>query len=738
MTRTRVSVLLSMLACLCLVACADGQVGGSDAGEDGTAQDDGAGPEDGGSDGGLDGGGDEGLDGGGDEGLDGGGDEGGDLGADSGPECQEGAQRCSGDMVQACAGGSWTDVEDCAAQDKRCAVLGGEAGCIDGGEDPFPHACDYQYTHARSFEERRQTWIDRYGTATDGRYQANLCRGYTFLFAWFEHGLDSDPTANGVGSAGEVLRSSIDVSVQAGCEAGLVAIRALLQYADVLGQDDIAYVKDKLRWRVELAPEAATAAISGRAVQLENTADMYLYVLHFDPELTFTFGREDTTYSCRGCSGTTYSMGQDYPVLQYTRDFLYRGFEHLLAGDDEHDSNYTDILIATLLVLYDYGEAEMKNRAKMMLDFMMLEYGMEYSGNQKAGAQGRTRHSGFMKNNYDRYMYPLLGLGPDKHAGEHGQAYVSGYRPSQLIQELVHVEREPDDYWHYHKERNGVASASGKWAYVTPHYAISSAGGEAYSDDERQPRWFVQLKTFGLSLKIWANSEVYDADYRNSPEGTIAAWRPRFGGNAMIQHRNVFFVNGAYDSLHVFRMDQNFDSGSDNLVSNDRGYRYDYNLGGSGWKFFRLGKTFMAIKQGPECWAFELAIEGVDYPDFASFTQAFDAQGAYCNRREFVTSKGWKIDRNYMIDFGDGTPQAIPLIREFPFPRMETIYGYGDEVRGNLVSWNNGRMTIEKNGLRCSYDFNDWTYSGSGCEGGQDLGSTGEAVYTGTCYEDYR
>ena len=49
-------------------------------------------------------------------------------------ECTDGATQCSGDIVQHCSGGTWTDYDDCTALGLTCAVLGGEAQCT-GGSD---------------------------------------------------------------------------------------------------------------------------------------------------------------------------------------------------------------------------------------------------------------------------------------------------------------------------------------------------------------------------------------------------------------------------------------------------------------------------------------------------------------------------------------------------------------------------------------------------------------------------
>ncbi len=58
------------------------------------------------------------------------GEDGGSTGA-----CDDGMNRCAGDMAQQCASGTWKDWNDCAAQSKTCAMIDGEARCVEGGGD---------------------------------------------------------------------------------------------------------------------------------------------------------------------------------------------------------------------------------------------------------------------------------------------------------------------------------------------------------------------------------------------------------------------------------------------------------------------------------------------------------------------------------------------------------------------------------------------------------------------------
>ncbi len=59
-----------------------------------------------------------------------------DTDTDADGDCTEDATRCQGDMIEKCVDGLWQDWTDCAAQNKNCALVGGESTCIeDGGGD---------------------------------------------------------------------------------------------------------------------------------------------------------------------------------------------------------------------------------------------------------------------------------------------------------------------------------------------------------------------------------------------------------------------------------------------------------------------------------------------------------------------------------------------------------------------------------------------------------------------------
>ena len=102
----------------------------------------------------------------------------------------------------------------------------------------------------------------------------------------------------------------------------------------------------------------------------------------------------------------------------------------------------------------------------------------------------------------------------------------------------------------------------------------------------------------------------------------------------------------------------------------------------------------------------KVAVIGVDYPSFDAFKTAV-SNNASLSSGVFTTSRGDVLQFSSSVSGGlvNGQP-----IWSFPFERMEA-----ETSLGKLIDWNSNEMTVSKNGLACSYDFNNWIYSGDGC-----------------------
>ena len=115
---------------------------------------------------------------------------------------------------------------------------------------------------------------------------------------------------------------------------------------------------------------------------------------------------------------------------------------------------------------------------------------------------------------------------------------------------------------------------------------------------------------------------------------------------------------------------------------------------------------FVAIRLGSKTASVELAEQGVDYSSYAAFKNAIK-QNASLSGSSYTTSQGVTIDSNDTCGLNN------PGDCDFPFDGLET-----ESSHGKLIDWHNDVMTLSKDGLSCSYNFNNWTFSGNSCSNG--------------------
>ncbi len=565
-----------------------------------------------------------------------------------------------------------------------------------------------------SFEQRKQAWLDRNGSETDGGYDTRAHYGRSYMFAWLEKGLYEDPTNSGLGSITDIIHGGIPAyddggliehNNDAGTLAGVNLLRLLLQYGDQLTPQDREAIHKAYREKVtdDYGIVSRMGAVgSSHSTQPQATTEAYLYTSIHYPEANFTLLHySDWTASCPGCSGTTYRVGNTYNTRQFTKDLLINGMLNWVgSGNGEFDGNYSHMIMDSMFLLYDFAQdPAMKARAKMILDIMVLDQAMDYAGGQKGGSLGRNYVLNILESRYlDFTFYELMGLGLDRYRSRGGHAYVTSYRVPGLIQDLVHVEEESDGYWHIQRENNNAGWMDGKWTYVTPHFTLGMA--ESPNTD-----WQLTITASDWGpFKLWIDREADNGD-ASSPE---TEWGLGYG--PAVQYQYALLLNNVAEHLHVVKDNRTFDEGEGNLIDQNSGWDNDYRLADGGWYFFREGKTAIALMMTESRSALEVAIIGVDYPSFDAFQSAVLNNAEVANGY-FKTSRGDVLQ--YSSSISGGLVNGEP-IWAFPFDRMET-----DSSLGKLIDWNSGMMTVSKNGLTCSYDFRNWIYSGNGC--GSDL-----------------
>ncbi len=488
-----------------------------------------------------------------------------------------------------------------------------------------------------------------------------------------------DPSVNGYDDATVGFFYSVHLD-------NVLALRVLLQYPDKISSDDYdLLVREFKKQHID----DSGFLIAGNPNQkICAVAGTYLYCEHFDPDAEFVYGVkqpdgswtrpsgeymgafwDDFTYN-----GHTYKRGGRYNVLQFTRDWLMRRFDSWVRTKEysspdyrEFDSNwYTHPFLTALNVLSDFAEdPDVKNRARMMLDFWLLDYFMDYSADQHGGAQGRAScpmgeqrsSSEFLFFGFKNRMRPVF---PSR------DALVSPYRTPDIIQDLVDLSDEPDDYWHIHMEYNPMLHepGKGKVTYVTKYFNL---GG-------------------GCATKGWQLNVAPDPE---SGEVPIVIFVGRHGIN--LQETNMNWEAGGpfFQYRNVVASE-----GSTTYILSPRD-RFDRDEQSGGWRFLKKGKVMIAIGAGVE-----VDLEGVDYDSWEDFKRAVRAN-THLSLQRMVTSKGEVIEND-----GQGGLKGGQRVWNFPFKRMETI----DYAGNHLISWRDNVMVLSKHGRRAVYDFNAWQF----------------------------
>ncbi len=431
-------------------------------------------------------------------------------------------------------------------------------------------------------------------------------------------------------------------------------------------------------------------------------------------------------------NGRTYVPGYTYNSYELSRDMLYYVLDsYVVPGVYELDSpSYTQIGLQALRTLYDFSARplqrlngkpdpeglEMKKKAKMVLDLIMLDDVDDFSANQRGGDTGRTYRSKAIHEKDSPCFYVYWGLensSPDSSSCY--DAYVSSYRLNPIIEDFGILDDESSSYWRLVKENNRASflpTNMGKWNFVTKYFNL---GGAPVG------RWQLNLlstdKSYwgrvGIPFKLWINKEPGDAD--------LAACKKVYGptgecynklGEGGYQYRNSMFVKIDNPILHITK-GNTFDIGEDNLIKYGE-YERDYKLAHNGWNFFQENKEALVLRISSRSAALEVVVldpschQDFCYSNLESFKNA-----VYTNSRlgsdYFINSRGRKISFRDNGKFKVATVDGRDVF-QFPFPRLAV-----ESSEGKVAQWNNKIFTLSLHRRKCTYDFNNWTYSGNGC-----------------------
>jgi hypothetical protein len=468
--------------------------------------------------------------------------------------------------------------------------------------------------------------------------------------------------------------------------------------ADVISSEANKAVLD--RYSKKMIGEGGVFQVGQPNKELASVVGVYLYTSHYNQDIQFDqFGCLDSDGSpclgthfksfsyakSKGGTGTQYVFGNGpYNAHDLMRDWLMYRLDGWFVrsgspyGNRELDSNnYHRHFANMLMLLSEFApENDIRTRAKMTADIAILDALMDFSANAWGGTIGRTDYKHMDRSPVFAHRV-LFGISGDEGGDDKwdiSAAFAVNHAPSNLLLALSRF----DEDWRFHTEYNqrlNNSEGKGKWNYLTDDYNMGSSVGQ------RNQGWNAVVRGPGDTgfIRFFINAD------RDAPADNRET---SYQGDKGYQFRNAMFVNlGNTPHYWEFRSGTNWDEETKQ----------------SGWEFKRLGNTFVAIELGSSTAAVELAQKGVDYSSFSVFKNAV-LSVADLTSNSFTTSKGVVIDKS------DPCGLINPGDCSFPFDPLET-----ESSSGKLIDWQNGTMTVSKDGLFCAYDFNDWSLTGNSC-----------------------
>jgi len=525
-------------------------------------------------------------------------------------------------------------------------------------------------------EDDGRYWLEKYGDDT-GCYRQ--C-----IFAWLENNNHQNDDKivqeiNLLMSTGETDDRWENGWLVQSHPAQVVLLRILLGYRNVLDGIDPQlaptiqnFYADRIR-KQELFHANPNGQVRGNVA-------MYLFAEHFEPDSQITYPSNWDENDIYPYNGRTYVNGHKYRIVDLCGDWLQWTFDDWTSrycrNQEFASVNYTRMFIDALALLYDFTlNPTMKRKAKMMLDFLLLDAVLNYSANHWGGPHKRMYLQSYWYG-YDSFYWQFF-WGLPRPASDHrtlADVYVTGYRPAPVIEDIGNLSDEGDDYFHINRFSNLSFNTKehGSYCFVTKNYNLGTGFNwqlNIYSEDGSGAYQ-------GKPFMLWINERPY-SDPNDPFSDPPQDYEYYDGGDGGYQYRNAMLValNGQ-PYLHISIGDNRFDE-----MSREEG-----------WRFFREGKVAIAIKMLASCAGLEVATIGVDYGSYQEFKSAIK-NNARLEPNRFTTSKGVVITPGFV----DGV---------YPFRRLEAE----DNAGNKMVAWNNRVMTVRKHGRTVVYDFNQWNY----------------------------
>ena len=552
------------------------------------------------------------------------------------------------------------------------------------------------------FGMRHQLYAQFNGSTIDGRRQAYIADdGHYYtqhpdwepgcwrqcVFAWLEN--NNHQNDDKIISIIELLLSNGDPTdgwqngwINQSHPAIVTLLRIILGYPEVINTISPELV-EKIKNQYSKSIVKNELFYPNPNGQIRGYVAMYLFAEHFEPDSLVTYPYnldENNMYPQFSYEGRTYINGGKYRSLDLSRDWLQYTFDLWTSDRCKNQEfasvNYSPIFIDALALLYDFAkDVKIKEKARMTLDFLLLDAVLNYSANHWGGPHKRMYLQTYWEGHDSFYWQFFWGLHqPNSPKMPIADVFVTSYRPPSVIEDIGNLFDETDNYFHITRFSNLAFNMSGygSYCYVTKNYNLGTGFNWQLNILSEDGSGTYQGKPFML----WINEKPYSNP--NDPFSPPPATSEYYdGGDGGSQYRNAMLVvpNGK-PYLHISIGSNSFDEKSTE----------------DGWQFYREGKVAIAIQISSTCAGLEVATIGVDYSSYQEFKTAIK-NNARLEVNRFTTSKGKVITPGYV----DGT---------YPFKRLEAT----DNQNSKIVDWNNRVMTVRKHGKTVVYDFNNWQY----------------------------
>jgi len=531
-------------------------------------------------------------------------------------------------------------------------------------------------------DREKQKWMERDGKMLDGGFNV----GYNFL-AWFANGTQEE-------RYGEVRKVVDDLlngeSWYGGNRANaLIAAQLYYWYGGKLHDAERTKIAERLKG---ITTESYYFGVGNSNTGINCLTARYIASQYYkNAQVKYSapdqiYGPPNFTYN-----GRAYTRGQTYSSFELARDWFFYWGDLLLDAGYIHGELFSEIytfhFVNAMVTLADsrmVQDPEMRQRAKLLADFFLLEHAVNANGHHLAGPLGRsymqlhldgTRHL-FYWDCYWGQMYPT-------HYGHPDGPFLSEYRITPLMEDIGRYDDEPDNYWHLLRS----AVQGERNVFITKYYTLGSNpddGNWLLEINSNDPGPQSEVRP-GLPFRIWLNEYPDDLN----PAACDGECYSQMGTHAH-QYKNAIFVKlgGArlYEALASSRWD---------IVENHS----------SGWRFSQEDRVAVAIMRGGSSAALEVARLGIDYASFTEFKNAMLAR-AKLEDNAFITSKGDRIEAR----FNNATKYLETYVNGQDYwrnaPRLEVTTNRGEKV----VEMQNRVMTVRKHGRVGIYDFNRWTY----------------------------